>query len=398
MQQRLDAAVTDYGAAAADLVEAATAARSSSTSAFLVQRLLWNADFAVDDAQLTESLSGGDVVTALQARTAGATLLQAHRLDGILLDNPRYDPQYATVSRTGLSEAREYRSGEAYAQPGGTIALEPGATIRVEITAAAPDLARHTVTWRLDPGAGLTVTPATGTLTVSGGGPASATVAVTAGAGPHLVKVGLVASSGNDAWSAAGFDVVIAGPGSLVPYFDNTGVSSDAMTANPKLDGLGCGYSQQALIAAGLVSGAKVTADGLVVSWPTTSGSADNVVARGQQLTLPPGTHGSRLVLLAAAAPGDAIGAGWITYGDASRAYYQVEVPAWTQSGGAAQLPGDATLVAQSAYYRCGTLRFGSASVYAVEVPLDRSRDVTSIALPFAFGTNLVHVFGLAIG
>jgi hypothetical protein len=101
-------------------------------------------------------------------------------------------------------------------------------------------------------------------------------------------------------------------------------------------------------------------------------------------------------VLLAAAAPGDAIGAGWITYADASRAYYQVHVPAWTQ--GASQPGGDTTLVAHTTYHTCGTLTSGAASVYAVEIPLDRSRDVTSISLPFAFGSNLVHVFALAIG
>jgi len=235
-------------------------------------------------------------------------------------------------------------------------------------------------------------------LTVTGGSPASVTVAVTAGPEPRRVRVGLDASSGNDTWSAAGFDAVIAVAGSLAPYFDNVGVSSDAILSRPMFDGHGCGFSQQALIAAGLVSGAMVTVDSVVVSWPATGGSPDNVVARGQQVTLPPSTHGSRLVLLAAAVPGDAIGAGWITYADASRAFYQVQVPAWTQSGGAPHLAGDTTLVAQSAYHRCATLTNGVASVYAVEVPLDRSRDVTSISLPFAFGSNLVHVFALAIG
>jgi hypothetical protein len=35
--------------------------------------------------------------------------------------------------------------------------------------------------------------------------------------------------------------------------------------------------------------------------------------------------------------------------------------------------------------------------VYAVEVPVDRSRDVSSVTLPFAFGGSLLHVFALAV-
>jgi hypothetical protein len=102
-------------------------------------------------------------------------------------------------------------------------------------------------------------------------------------------------------------------------------------------------------------------------------------------------------VLLAASAPGDARGAGWVTYADAGRAYYQVHVPDWRLSAGPSSLAVDTRVIAQGAYHTCGMPMSGAAYVYAVEVPVDRSRDVSSVTLPFAFGGSLLHVFALAV-
>jgi Domain of unknown function (DUF4838) len=394
----LDAATTGYSAAAADLVDAAASAGPSSAAAFLIERLRWNADFALADARLTASVAAGDAVAALQAQAAGAALLRAHPLDGILVDNPRYAPQYGEWSRTSQEYARAYRSGFAFLEPAGVVTLSPGASVQVRVTASAHDLAAHGVTWSVSAGSGLTVTPGGGSLSVGAGSQGTAMVTLTAGRDLGRVRVALNVRSGSDTWSTTGLDVVIAGAGDLAPYRDSSAVSSDAALTNPTFDGHGCGYSQQALVAAGVVSGGPVSVDGLTVSWPATGGPADNIVARGQQVALPAGTRGSRLVLLASSTPADALGAGWVTYADASKSYYQVRVPDWRLTAGPASLGADTRVVAQSAYHTCGRPTTGVAYVFAVEVPVDRTRDVSSVTLPVAFGGSVLHVFGLSVG
>jgi hypothetical protein len=397
-QAKLDAAMTGYGTADADLVSAAASAKPGSPGAFVIQRLRWNADFALADARLMASVAAGDAVTALEARAAGAALLEAHRFDGILADNPRYTPQYGTASRSSQDYPREYRSGLAFVDDGGIVTLAPGAVVQIKVTAQAADLAAHRVTWTLTSSGGVALVPSAGSLSVTSASSGSSTVTITAGHDRGRYHVGLVATSGGQTWSAAGIDVVVAGAGDLAPYRDSVAVSSDVGFAIPTFDGNGCGYSQQALVAAGLVSGGQVVVDGLTLPWPATNGSFDNVVARGQQVALPPDTRGSRLVLLASAAPGAAVGAGWVRYADATRTYYQVVVPDWLLSAGPSTLSAETRVVVQGAYHTCSRPTAGAEYVYALEVPLDPNRAVSAVALPFAFGGSLVHVFALAVG
>jgi Domain of unknown function (DUF4838) len=393
-QLTLSDAVADYGVATADLSDAAAFVGPSSPAAFLIQRLGWNADFSVADSRLTASLAAGDAVAALQARTAGTALLQAHSLDGILVDNPRY--QYGQGSRSNLDYAREYSDGIVFSQPAGTVTLSPGATVELELTAEAAGATAQRATWRLNAGAGLAIAPAAGSLAVARGGPATATVKITAGRELRRVHVGLTVRSGDVQWAASGFDVVIADGGDLAPYRDSVAVTSEAALTEPTFDGKGCGYSQQALAAAGLVSGGRVSVDGVSVPWPRTNGSADNVVADGQQLTLPPSTRGSRLVFLATATAmsGEALGAGSVTYAGGGGGYYQMAVPDWQS----ADTVAGARVIARGAYHTCGLRASGPTSVYAVEVRVDPSRDISSITLPLVFGEATLHIFSLAVG
>jgi hypothetical protein len=394
----LGAAAADYGAATAHLIEAAAFAAPSSPGAFLIQRLGWNADFALADTRLAASLAAGDAVAALQARGAGLALLQAHALDGILVDNPRYGPQYGPTNRSSVDYAREYRAGVVFAQPAGTVTLSPGATVTLVVTAQGPDPTARLVRWSLNAGAGLAIAPTAGSLAVDQGSSASATVTVKAGLDLRRVHVGLSARSGDVQWAATGFDVVIAEPGDLAPYRDSVAVSSDAALVRSMFDEKGCGYSQQALEAAGLVSGGWVSIDGVAVSWPPTNGSPDNVIALGQQIKLPAGTRGSRLVFLAAATSGEALGAGSVDYADAGSAYYQMDVPDWQSTATSSGLAAGARVIARAAYHTCGRPTPGPTSVYAFEVPLDASRDVRSVTLPVVFDSSRLHIFGLAVG
>jgi hypothetical protein len=222
------------------------------------------------------------------------------------------------------------------------------------------------------------------------------TIAIAAGRTEGRTHVGIRVGSGSDPWGAAGFDVVVARPGDVTPYRDSVAVTTDGAPVSPGFDGQGCGYSQQALAAGGLTSSGHVGVDGLTVDWPVTAGRPDNVIARGQQVVLPERSRGSRLVFLMAAAPGEARGAGWITYADASRSYYQLAVPDWRDGGTGPA--GQARVASRAAYHACGRQTPGATYVYAIEVPVDQTRDVSSIVLPSTFGASALHVFGFTLG
>ncbi len=69
----------------------------------------------------------------------------------------------------------------------------------------------------------------------------------------------------------------------LQPYVNNAGTASDGTATAANFDGVGYGYSAQALQGAGVVRGFSVVAAGIAFQWPTAApGMADNVTAQGQ--------------------------------------------------------------------------------------------------------------------
>jgi hypothetical protein len=143
--------------------------------------------------------------------------------------------------------------------------------------------------WTAAPPPGLTVTPASGDLTVAAGAKARAdvTVSVAPGTaeGSYPVPVTLT-STGQPALPAT-LGVLVAPHGSWPATVNNAGISPDAKPAAANFDGLGDSYSSDALAAAGARPGGTVTVDGLSYSLPDfPAEEPDNVLAKRQTVTV----------------------------------------------------------------------------------------------------------------
>ena len=82
--------------------------------------------------------------------------------------------------------------------------------------------------------------------------------------------------------------------GTFAALFNNVGITDDSNQAPGNFDSYGGSYSAQALQAAGIAPGQPVVYNGMTFQWPgTPPGTADNVVAQGQTITInaPGGVH-----------------------------------------------------------------------------------------------------------
>lgn len=174
----------------------------------------------------------------------------------------------------------------------------------------------------------------------------------------------------------------------LRDLFDNQGISTDDDPAAADLDGKGASLSAEALAGAGWTPGRALTLLGAPLTWPATApGTPDNVRADGQTVRLD--GRGDALAFLVTATAGHTVqGDGSVTYADGSRSAYRLGVPDWRRG----------TLATKAlALPRLNTAtgpRAERASLYAVTVPLNPGRAVTSVRLPDADG---LHVFALAV-
>lgn len=114
-------------------------------------------------------------------------------------------------------------------------------------------------------------------------------------------------------------------PVSLSGYADNNGVGVAPGDAN--VDGSGYGFP-----AAALPSG-SATVDGIPYDLPTGTGAgqADNVVAAGQTIALPPGAY-VRAYALATSTYGPAGGAATVHYADGTSSTAQLSRPTGTRA------------------------------------------------------------------
>jgi len=186
----------------------------------------------------------------------------------------------------------------------------------------------------------------------------------------------------------AGARAPSAPPVPLESYFDNRGISADDRPADADLDGRGASLPASALAAAGWTPGRALTVHGTRLTWPATvPGRPDNVLADGQRVLL--SGRGDALTFLVTGTAGHTVrGEGEITYGDGTRAPYSLSAPDWRRGSFATKalaLPHVNTPDGR---------RAARARVYAVTVPLNPARTVTSVQLP---ATSGLHVFALAV-
>jgi len=189
-------------------------------------------------------------------------------------------------------------------------------------------------------------------------------------------------------------------PVDLRAAYNNAGISDDAAPSQANLDGVGYSYSAQALQAAGFGQGQSVVVNGVTFQWPAAaSGTADNVTAQGQTISVGAPTGETTLAVLGAATNGPLTGTGTITYSDGSTQSFTLGLPDWTLNGGGAQLaPGGVQLAATMPYRNSGTGKQTlQTDVFYTAVALQAGKAVASVTLPAAPTQGQLHVFAMTV-
>ena len=194
--------------------------------------------------------------------------------------------------------------------------------------------------------------------------------------------------------------------GDLSALRNNTGIAHDP-TSNANFDGVGYSYSAPVLRAVGAAPGAKVTADGLTYTLPSTpSGASDNVVARGQTIPLSGTVGATKLGFLAAADHGPSTGKFTLNYeftdatGVVQRKAVDVNMTFsdWTlNGGGGSPSPRNTTAVTVPTRVLASAAPDGTkAYLFSVTALLDRTMTLKSVKLPLAYAGQ-IHLFDVAV-
>jgi len=153
------------------------------------------------------------------------------------------------------------------------------------------------------------------------------------------------------------------------------------------------------LQTAGLAPDEQFRAAGATLQWPTAqSGTPDNVIARGQRITLSTPQGGSNLVFVGSAS-GASQWTGTVTYSDGSTQSYQLGYSDWTLDGGRSQ-PAYGNLVVATVPYRndhsSGRV-IERTDIFAAAVPLQAGKLVTTLTLPMSTNPGGFHLFAISL-
>jgi hypothetical protein len=351
--------------------------------------------------------AGGTAAISIDGRPRGDVRTDALAGSGqTVFTGTALPPGRHMITVTNVTGQLAVGSFQVPAQPylnvrSGAVPPVPGRMLTVKATVGDPGPVplRHTRVTLAAPAGWIAGAPAY-IGTVPAGGRATATLTVMP---PSSLLPGTALLTGVARFSSgsAAQQVLLGSTRIVTPYtslaaaFNNAGVSTDSNTGAANLDGVGYSFSATALKNAGVTPGSAVTAGGLSFTWPSAApGSADNVVASGQEIAVH--QSGRRLGFLDTATFGPAQGEGTIVYAGGATQTFTLSVPDW-YSGAAAgaaismayrNAPGNA-----QDYHRVG--------VYEQSVALDSTATVVGVILPSrgqgGSGAAL-HVFALAIG
>ncbi|MCQ4083725.1 lectin [Streptomyces sp. RB6PN25] len=288
---------------------------------------------------------------------------------------------------------------------GSGLVLAPGGTGTGNLDLMNIGAVDSPVKWTAQAPSGVTVQPASGSLTVPAGSTARQEVKVTGGTteGIFPVTFALSDSSGASLGNAV-LRAVVAKPGELWPYATGKGVYPDGSSFTGGFDGQGFAYSQNALAAAGISPGGTVTSGGITYTWPgEASGQNDVIAMAGQTIPADAPAGASTLGLLGAAtnAPPTTGTTGQITihYTDGSTSTATIGFSDWTLNAGASKpIPGDTT-VATTPYRdtASGGKQTVLTYVFATTVPVDTGKQVASLTLPVT-SDGTADLFALGYG
>jgi len=223
---------------------------------------------------------------------------------------------------------------------------------------------------------------------------------------PSLLTTGgsvsvVLGAAANTAWGSA----VDAAPPSYsadaVAAANSNGTSHDALPGEANYDGIGSGYSVEALQAAGVVPGSKLVADGVDYTWPNVrAGRPDNVAAAGQQVTIasPPGAD--RIGFLGSSEGGfDSVtGTATVNFADGTQQQVQLGFSDWTLAGGAVGKRADNVVAAQMPYrnnYWAGGPEQVQTYLFSASFAVDPAKTVVGVTLPVTTGSGRLHIFDI---
>jgi predicted alpha-1,2-mannosidase len=282
------------------------------------------------------------------------------------------------------------------------VTVAPGGTATVQIVARNATTSRQFVQTSASAPAGLTVTPASGQITVppSGQGTETLTVQASSSATQTFYTVPVSVSDGGQSLSPVNVTVLVAQPGSLLASYNNAGISNDTDVSAANFDGDGNSYSAQALAAAGLTAGKTTTVNGMQFTWPLPApGYPDNTVASGQQVTVnaPSGTQA--LGFLGSATGGPSQGMATLNYSDGSKAKFWLGLSDWTLNAGSSKPSYGNVVAANMTYRNCAACSDGkntvSTNVFYTALPVDPSKTLTSVTLPNGATQGALHIFSI---
>ena len=300
---------------------------------------------------------------------------------------PSYGPTFADTGSVSPSNA----------------SLEPGGTTTATLTVNSTSSTAQTVSWTADGGTGVSVSPASGTLSVPANGSASTQVTITAGQTDGVYPVKFTLSSSAGSTLPPTLSVIVARPGDLTPFYDVTGISDDSNGAAADYDGDGFSYSEQQLTAQGLAPGATVTSGGLTYTWPSVAaGTPDAIVAGGQTIQLSEPAGASSIGFLGSATNSSSTGATGtvtVTYTDGTTSTATLGMSDWTLgAGGFGPIAGN-TEVAVTPYRNGGSgPQTINTYVFADTIPVNSAKTVASITLPNNVSGGAIGIFSISSG
>ncbi|MGW7789661.1 GH92 family glycosyl hydrolase [Streptomyces tricolor] len=291
-----------------------------------------------------------------------------------------------------------FREGEQPYQIGvgpTTATLAPGDS--TEIGVRALSLTGGTgpeVRFRVRTPAGVTATPAEGTVT---DGAQRITLTAARDAAQGFADVKVTVTSGDSSYEQP-VALTVAAPGTLLAAYDNTGVSDDDGDHDEAdFDGGGWSYSRQALAAAGLTPGKQATIGGLAFTWPASpAGRPDNASATGQTIRLP--APADRLSFIGSAVNGNQQTRATVTYTDGTTDTVDLSFTDWTVGGGGGTVQYGNEIVARTAYRNVAGADKDPVPTYVFATKpftAPAGKQLSGVTLPR--NTDL-HVFTLAVG
>jgi predicted alpha-1,2-mannosidase len=285
-----------------------------------------------------------------------------------------------------------------------SLVLQPGSTTTATLTLNSTSSSAQTVNWTANPGSGLTVSPSSGSLSVPANGSATAAVTVTAGSTDGVYPVTFNLTSASGSIIPAQMSVIVATPGDLGPFYDNTGISDDASPSSANFDGDGYSYSAEALAANGVTPGGTVASGGLNYTWPNVApGTPDSILTSGQTIAINAPAGASKIGFLGSAFNAGTTGASGtvtVTYTDGTASTATLGFGDWTLGGGSGSPVFGNVAVATTPYRNAGSggKQTVKTYVFAQTIPVDGTKTVASVTLPSTLTQGSMAVFAISAG